>query len=325
MDPATPTTAILINSAPNTVLSVPPSIAQAGASVAERFLEFFAANIRNPNTRIAYARAVRDFFIWTEQFGLTLDAIRPLHVAAYVEQLAGAAPTVKQHLAAIRMLFNWLVTGGMLSTNPAAAVRGPKHVVKVGKTPVLQSQEARDLLESIPADSIAGLRDRALIAVMLYSFARVSALVGMAVEDYYQQGRRCWFRLHEKGGKYHPVPAHHKAEEYVDAYLEAAAVRPTDKRLPLFRTINSRRKLTIRRMDRREVWEMIKRRARTAGLPPEICCHSCRATGITSYLENGGTLEKAQQIAAHESPKTTKLYDRTVDPIMLREIEKIGI
>ena len=149
MDPATPTTAILINSAPNTTLSVPPSIAQAGASVAERFLEFFAANIRNSNTRIAYARAVRDFFVWTEQRGLTLAAIRPLHVAAYVEQLAGAAPTVKQHLAAIRMLFNGLVTGGMLSTSPAAAVRGPKHVVKVGKTPVLQSQEARDLLESI--------------------------------------------------------------------------------------------------------------------------------------------------------------------------------
>ncbi len=325
MKSVTPATALILINAPTMTLPVPTSIAMAGAAVAERFLEFFAANIRNPNTRIAYARAVRDFFTWTEQYGLTLATIRPLHVAAYIEQLAGSAPTVKQNLAAMRMLFNWLVTGGMLPVNPAAAVRGPKHVVKVGKTPVLQTKEARDLLESIPADSIAGLRDRALIAVMVYSFARVGAVVSMAVEDYYQQGRRCWFRLHEKGGKYHQVPAHHKAEEYVDAYLEGVAVVPADKRLPLFRSINAKRKLTTRRMDRREVWEMIKRRARTAGLPPEICCHSCRATGITSYLENGGTLEKAQQIAAHESPKTTKLYDRTVDPIMLREIEKIGI
>jgi integrase len=230
MKSVTPATALILINAPTSTLPVPASIALAGAAVAERFLEFFAANIRNPNTRIAYA-----------------------------------------------------------------------------------------------ADSIAGLRYRALIAVMIYSFARVGAVVSMAIEDYYQQGRRCWFRLHEKGGKYHQVPAHHKAEEYVDAYLEAAAVVPADKRLPLFRSINAKRKLTTRRMDRREVWEMIKRRARTAGLPPEICCHSCRATGITSYLENGGTLEKAQQIAAHESSKTTKLYDRTVDPIMLREIEKIGI
>jgi site-specific recombinase XerD len=325
MDPIVPSTAIIITIAPTTNLPVPAAIAQAGPTVTERFLEFFAANIRNPNTRIAYARAVRDFFRWTEQYGLTLPAIRPLHVAAYIEHFVGSAPTVKQNLAAIRMLFNWLVTGGMLASNPAAAVRGPKHVVKVGKTPVLQTEEARALLQSIPSNTIAGLRDRALIAVMVYSFARVGAVVSMAVEDYYQQGRRCWFRLHEKGGKYHQVPAHHKAEEYVDAYLEAAAVQPADKRLPLFRSINSERKLTTRRIDKREVWEMIKRRARAAGLPPAICCHTFRATGITSYLENGGTIEKAQQIAAHESPKTTKLYDRTADNITLDEIEKIGI
>lgn len=325
MDPIVPSTAIIITIAPTLTLTVPATIAQAGPTVAERFLEFFAANIRNPNTRIAYARAVRDFFRWTEQYGLTLTAIRPLHVAAYIEHFVGSAPTIKQNLAAIRMLFNWLVTGGMLAANPAAAVRGPKHVVKVGKTPVLQTEEARALLQSIPSNTIAGLRDRALIAVMVYSFARVGAVVSMAVEDYYQQGRRCWFRLHEKGGKYHQVPAHHKAEEFVDAYLEAAAVQPGNKRLPLFRSINSKRKLTTRRIDKREVWAMIKRRARAAGLPPAICCHTFRATGITSYLENGGTIEKAQQIAAHESPKTTKLYDRTADNVTLDEIEKIGI
>ncbi len=308
-----------------TAFLVPASVAQAGPSATERFLEFFAAQIRNPNTRLAYARAVRDFFGWTERQGLALPAIRSLHVAAYVEQLALAAPTVKQHLAAIRMLFDWLARTGVLSMNPAAVVRGPKHVVKVGKTPVLNSDEARELLESIPVDSIAGLRDRALIAIMVYSFARVGAVVHMRIEDYYQQGRRSWFRLHEKGGKFHQVPAHHKAEEYVDAYIAAAGLEESNRKTPLFRSIDNRRQLTDRAIDRREVWDMVKRRARAVGLPSAICCHTFRATGITAYLENGGTIEKAQQIAAHESPKTTKLYDRTADTITLDEIERIGI
>jgi integrase/recombinase XerD len=120
------------------------------------------------------------------------------------------------------------------------------------------------------------------------------------------------------------VPAHHKAEEYLDAYLEAAGIAGL-KKTPLFRTFDERRQLSVRRLHRSEVWEMIKRRARQASLSEEICCHTFRATGITTYLENGGTIEWAQQIAAHESPRTTKLYDRTQDPITLEEVERIRI
>lgn len=307
-------------------LPVPRSVAQAGPFASERFLEFFTANIRNPNTRAAYARAVREFFLWSEARGLQLGAIRPLHMAAYVEQLTGAAPTVKQKLAALRMLFAWLVTGGALPANPAAAVRGPKHVVKVGKTPVLTAGEARALLDSIPLDTVGGLRDRALIAVMVYSFARVGAVVKMRVEDYYVQGRRSWFRLHEKGGKHHQLPAHHNAEAYVDAYLEAAGpLFRANRRQPLFPALDRSRALSERPFDRTKVWEMVQRRARAAGLKTEISCHTFRATGITAYLENGGTIERAQQIAAHESPTTTKLYDRTQDTVTLDEIERIAI
>lgn len=159
---------------------------------------------------------------------------------------------------------------------------------------------------------------------MVFSFARVSAVVGMNVGDYFQKGKRWWFRLHEKGGKYHEVPAHHKAEEYIDEYLVIASIADEKKR-PLFRSANRQRLLTERRLDRREVWGMIKRRARQADLPENICCHTFRATGITTYLENGGTIERAQQIAAHESPRTTKLYDRTQDEISLDEVERIRI
>src|SRR5262245_12277222 len=191
--------------------SLPALIVHAGDTAARRFVEFFTATIRNKNTRLAYANAIRQFFDWCEERGFTLETIEPVVVAAYIEQHPGSKPTVKQHLAAIRMLFDWLVIGQILPMNPASSVRGPKHVVKRGKTPVLTAAEARQLLDSIGPGTLAGLRDRALIGVMVYSFARVSAAVGMNVEDYFQQGKRWWFRLHEKGGKRHEVPAHHKA------------------------------------------------------------------------------------------------------------------
>ena len=306
--------------------NLPPLIATAGDRATRRFLEFFTVTIRNRNTREAYARAVWRFFTWCDARRLTLSGVEPMLVSLYIEELAGvvSAPTVKQHLAAIRMLFDWLVTGQIVPMNPAASVRGPKHVIKRGKTPVLIAEEARRLLDAIDPSAIAGLRDRALLSVMIYSFARVGAVVAMNVDDFTPRGRRMWFRLHEKGGKYHEVPAHHSAEEYVDAYLRSARLE-AERKAPLFRTLDRRRRLTGRRMQREEVLAMVKRRARQAGLSTAVCCHTFRATGITAYLANGGTLENAQRIAAHESPRTTSLYDRTGDEVSLDEIERIVI
>ena len=291
-----------------------------------RFFEFFTANIRNPNTRVAYARAVEDFFAWLDERGVTLERVEPVIVAVYVEELGRtkSAPTVKQNLAAIRMLFDCMVIGQVLPMNPASSVRGPRHVVQRGKTPALTADQARQLLDSIDTSEIVGLRDRALIGLMVFTFARVSAAVGMRVEDYFPSGKRWWFRLHEKGSKRHEVPAHHNAEEYVDAYLKAAGIEE-DAKGPLFRTVGRNRELTRTRMHRLDVLRMVYRRAKAAGLDAHACCHTFRATGITAYLENGGTIEKAQQIAAHESPRTTKLYDRTNDELTLDEIERIVI
>jgi integrase len=170
-----------------------------------------------------------------------------------------------------------------------------------------------------------GLRDRAILGVMVYSFARVGAVVGMKVDDYYQNGKRCWLRLNEKGGRFHEVPVHHNAEAYLDAYIRQAAIAD-DSKSPLFRSAAGRsRDLTQNAMSRTDAFRMIKRRSRAAGLSSKVCCHTFRATGITAYLENGGTIENAQAIAAHESPRTTKLYDRTTDEITLDEIERIQI
>jgi integrase/recombinase XerD len=304
---------------------LPAAIGRAGEVAAWRFIEFFTATIRNKNTRAAYAEAVGQFFAWCEKHRVrTLPEISPIVIASYIENHPGAAPTVKQHLAAIRMLFDFLVTGQIVPMNPAASVRGPKHVVKRGKTPVLKADQARTLIDSIKTDSLIGLRDRALIGLMCYTFARVSAVVHLRVEDYFETGKRWSVRLHEKGGKVHPVPCHHNAEAYLDAYLEAAGIRD-EKKGPLFRSVDHKRMMTLNPMTRTDVLRMVKRRALAAGLPSSTCCHTFRATGITAYLENGGTIENAQAIAAHESPRTTKLYDRTSDEITLDEVERIAI
>lgn len=218
---------------------VPAPVRSAGERAQTRFWEFFINNIRNAHTRRAYGRAIGEFLAWCEERGLaSIIDIEPLHIGAYVETLtrSHSAPTAKQRLAAIRMLFDWLVTGQIIPTNPAASVRGPKHVVKVGKTPVLDPDEARTLLDSIDVTTAVGLRDRALIALMVYSFARVGAALAMKVEDVYVQNRRLWVRLHEKGGKRHEMPCHHNLETYLHAYIDGCLLA-ADPKAHLFRTI----------------------------------------------------------------------------------------
>jgi site-specific recombinase XerC len=203
-------------------------VAAAGDRASKRFLEFFAANIRNPHTRRAYVRAATEFLAWCHKHGLeSLIDIEPLHVATWIEaqvQEGCAAPSVKQRLAALRHLFDWLVVGQIVPTNPAASVRGPQHVVKSGKMPVLDPAEARALLDRIDTSTPVGLRDQALISLMVYSFARVGAALGMKVEDVFTQSRRLWPRLHEKGGKEHKMPCQHNLEEYLTAYIDGCGL-----------------------------------------------------------------------------------------------------
>lgn len=303
-----------------------PALFLPDEKTAERFFGFFTANIRNPHTRRAYYKAASRFAEWCEGRGLTgLPAVRPVHVAAYVEELQAelSKPTVKQNLAALRMLFDWLVVGHALEVNPAHAVRGPKYSIKKGKTPVLDREEARALLASIDTSTLTGLRDRALIGVMVYTFARIGAVLQMNVRDYFTQGRRGWVRLHEKGGKEHEAACNHKLELYMDEYLGASGFAG-DLDGPLFRT-TGRATGTPHRMVQKDAYKMIERRARQAGIKTKIGNHSMRATGMTDYLAHGGTLEKAQAMANHSSPRTTKLYDRTSDTVSREEYEKVGI
>jgi integrase/recombinase XerD len=309
-----------------------PSIFTVRPEARTRLRDFFSSYIRNPNTRRAYREAVRQFTGFCAENGIRdLAQVQPIHVAAFVEtQLkVHSKPTVKLRLAALRMLFDWMVVGQVIPTNPAHAVRGPKHSQRKGKTPVLNVDEARTLLDAIDTTSLPGLRDRALIGLMVYTFARVGAAVSMRVEDFFVQGRRGWVRLHEKGGKEHEMPTHHNLDRYLEEYIAAAGIGKDgkqDRKGPLFRTIKGRTgELTANPLLQSDVWRMIRRRALAAGIKTEIGCHTFRATGITAYLKNGGRLEIAQQMAAHESARTTGLYDRRSDEVSLDEVERIGI
>jgi integrase len=235
------------------------------------------------------------------------------------------------------MLFDWLVTGHVMDVNPVHSVRGPKYVVKKGKTPVLTADEARELLDHIEIvrntagedgeaaekPDLVGLRDRALIGVMVYTFARINAVINMKVRDYFVQGRRGWVRLHEKGGKEHELPCHHSLEQFLDDYIAVAGIAG-DANGPLFRT-TGRKTGQPQAMWQQDAYRMIQRRARAAGIKTRIGNHTFRATGITTYLRNAGKLEHAQAMANHASPRTTKLYDRREERISLDEVERIAI
>lgn len=308
--------------------NIPTLIAACNEKARFRFLEFFTAQIRNPNTRRSYAKAAAEFLHWCEQYGVrSMETITPIHVAGWIEEMGSSlsAPTVKQRLAAIRHLFDWLVVGQVMTVNPAHSVRGPRHARKRGKTPVLSPEEARQLLDSIPTHTLIGKRDRALIGLMTYTFARIGAASGMEVRDVYLQNRRLWVRLHEKGGKQVELPCHHTLEGYLDDYIEAAGLKDAP-RVPLFQTIRrGTTELSGAALPQANAYAMIQRRALAAGINTAVCNHTFRATGITAYLKNGGTLEKAANIANHSSTRTTQLYDRRSDDVSLDEIERILI
>ncbi|MGE3424730.1 MAG: tyrosine-type recombinase/integrase [Dehalococcoidia bacterium] len=318
-------------------MPVPRAVLRAGRTATLAFLEFFAG-IENPHTREAYLRNCLLFFAWARERGLEeIDLVTPLLAKAYAQTALPtfrlpenrtkprSKPTVKQHLAALTELYNFLVSEQIVETNPFGAVKRPKYRVQRGKTPYLGEKDAIAFLESIDTSTLSGIRDRAYIGTCIRSFGRVSAVLNLNGEDYYPRGNRWYFHLREKNGWELEVPAHHKQEEYMHEYLAIAGHTPG---VPLFRSLTPKRELhPTRRLTRNEALAMVKRRARKAEKPEwsRLCNHTWRATGITNFLEHGGTVERAAQIAGHRDVKTTKLYDRRDEAVSLDDIERIQI
>jgi site-specific recombinase XerD len=318
-------------------MQLPAFIADAGEDAAHATFEFFTARIPNAHTRKAYGRAVAEFCAWCQGHGVALRTLAAPTVSAYLAGLQEpqadrdglSLASVKLTASAIRHWLDFLTERGVLAHNPARSVRTPRLVVREGKTPVMDREQGRRLFTSLDAAAAAGdlraLRDRALMALMLYGFVRVGAAVAMRVRDFEDEGEHANLVLHEKGGKERRIACHHKTREYLRAYIQAAGFEPRAK-VPLFQSAPRRSAtLTGQGMSIDDALRAVKRRCRTAALPSSICNHSFRATGITVHQENGGRLEDAQELAGHADARTTRLYVRRSRKVAQAEVERVQL
>jgi integrase/recombinase XerD len=325
---------------PGEASSLPVLIQNAGGAAAFVWDEFFSGEIRNPNTRRAYTHAVRQFLAWAAGQGVELARITPGQVGQYIDQLDASMPTKKQHLAALKGFFDKLVLRHVVLLNPAASVRGPRYSAGEGKTPEIAVEQARTLLKSIrlthtvkakgkkPRESVnvVGLRDRAVIAVLIYTAARIGAVATLRMKSLEHDGSQWLLKFAEKGGKAREIPVRHDLEQYLLAWLDAAGLRDAPKDSPLFRSAIGRTKqLTAKAPTAGDLGRMVKRRMKDAGLPARLSPHSFRVTTITDLLEHGVPLEDVQQLAGHADPRTTRLYDRRQKKVTRNVVERISV
>jgi integrase/recombinase XerD len=320
--------------------ALPALVAAAGPAAHFVWDEFFAGQVRNPHTRRAYVHAVRQFLTWAEGQGVELHQVTPGLVGRYVDQLRLGIPSKKQHLAALRGFFDALVLRHVVLLNPVASVRGDRYSVIEGKTPEIAVEQARRLLASIKISKqvkskqgetvevplVIGLRDRAIVAILIYTASRIGAVAGLRRKDFAHDGSQYTLRFEEKGGKAREIPVRHDLEGYILAWLDAAGLRDAPKDSPLFRTTVRRTKqLTDRGMSAGDMGRVVKRRLKDAGLPPRLSPHSFRVTAITDLLSQGVPLEDVQQLAGHADPRTTRLYDRRGRKITRNVVERISV
>lgn len=305
---------------------LPALVEHAGGAARFAWEEFIYGRLRNPGTRRAYQHAVERFLASCEQQGVELARIAPAHVGRYLDGLSFAPATKKLHLSALRHFFDELVLRHVIVLNPAASVRAERMQAVEGKTPEITVQQARRLLASIDTSHVVGLRDRAIIAVMIYTAARVGAVARLRGGDFYNAGDQYCLRFTEKGTKHREIPARHDLRGFILEYVSAGGLEYSDKAMPLFRTTVRRTKdLTMNGMAAGDMARMAKRRLRDAGLPSRLSPHSFRVATITDLLSHGVSLEDVQLLAGHKDPRTTRLYDRRNRQVTRSIVERISI
>jgi integrase/recombinase XerD len=311
----------------------PPPAIVTDAGNAARFAweEFFQGEIANAHTRKNYIHAIQQFLAWAERQGLGILDITPGGVGQYFQELPVAVPTKKLHLAALRKFFDRMVNRHVLVINPAATVRAERYSVVEGKTPEIKKQQAETLIKSIRfncADDsdnrldLVGLRDRAILAVLAFTAARVGAVARLTFKSLRHDGTEYTLRFSEKGGKSREIPVRADLQKLLLDYVQAAGI--TDG--PLFRTAAGRTKaLTGNSVTPIDICRMMKRRLKSAGLPTDFSPHSFRVTTITDLLEHNTALEDVQHLAGHSDPRTTRLYDRRRRKVTRNIVERISI
>ena len=303
----------------------PPAIvAAAGAGAEFAWDEFFKGQLANAHTRKNYAHAVRHFLAWCDHPDRQIPLIRitPGHVGDYLAGLHMATPTKKLRLAALRKFFDLLVVRHVVVLNPAASVRAERYSTVEGKTPEIGTKQARDLLKSIDDSDLVGLRDRAIVAMLIYTAARVGAVAKLTLKSLRHDGTQYSLRFSEKGGKAREIPVRHDLEQLLRGYIAAAGITEG----PLFRTAFRRTKrLTSKAMSGIDICRMMKRRLKAAGLPGHFSPHSFRVTTVTDLLEQNVPLEDVQYLAGHSDPRTTRIYDRQRRKVTRNIVERISI
>lgn len=305
---------------------LPQLVASAGNAARFAYEEFFHGRVRNPHTRRNYRHAVHRFLGWCQCRGLALHQIAPKDVGQYLDDLPHSAATKKVHLSALRHFFDELVVRHAVVLNPAASVRGERYQVIEGKTPEIPVRQARLLLRGIDTRNVVGLRDRSIIAILIYTAARIGAVAKLRREHFYDDGEQYYLRFSEKSGKSREIPMRHDLRGFLGEYLLASGDSEADPGKPLFRTALGRTKqLTQNAMTAGDMGRMVKRRMRDAGLPARLSAHSFRVATLTDLLEQGISLSDVQYLAGHSDPRTTRLYDRRHKRVTRNIVERISI
>jgi site-specific recombinase XerD len=307
-------------------LALPRLIAEAGAGAGFAYDEFFRASIRNPHTRAAYSRAVHRLLVWLDARGIPLVQVSPGMIGGYFDGMEGSVPSKKLALAAIRGFFDAMVQRHVIILNPAATVRGERYSAVEGKTPEITPEQARALLAAIDANTPAGLRDRAVIATLIYTAARAGAVAKLRLKDLTHDGTQYSLRFAEKGGKQREIPVRHDLQAFILDYLKVASTEEVAATTPLFQSLRRRTGVfTGQPMSGTDLWRMVKRRLEAANLPKHICPHSFRVATVTDLLTQGVPLGDVQYLAGHADPRTTRLYDRRQRAVSRNLVERISI
>lgn len=307
-------------------LAAPPIVAAAGATGQFAWDEFFSGTIRNAHTRTNYLRAVRRFLAWCQARNLELSRITPGMVGRYFDELPLSLPSKKLHLAAIRAFFDVLVNRHVVILNPAHSVRTERFSAVEGRTPAITVEQSRKLLASIELRTVADFRDRALIAVLIYTAARAGAVAKLRLKDFASDGQQFVLRLQEKNGRARSIPVRHDLEKFLHDYLAAGQLTSEPGDTPLFRSIGGHNQaLTARGLTGVDICRLVKRRLVVADLPNCISPHSFRAQAATDLLLQGVALDDVQYLLGHADTRTTRLYDRRQKQVTRNIVERISV
>jgi integrase/recombinase XerD len=287
--------------------------------------EFYSGQLRNRHTRMAYLQAVRRFLAWVEPHEPELLRITPGLMGRYFDEQELSIPSKKLHLSALRRFFDLLVQRHVIVLNPALSVRTERYESIEGKTPEITTDQARKLLNSIELKQVADFRDKAVIAVLIYTAARAGAISRLRVNDMVDEGGAFSLKFQEKGGKQRSIPVRHDVQELLLQYLEVADPQRSNKDAPLFRTLKAGGRLSANFMSGIDICRMIKRRLAVAGLPQQISPHSFRSCAATDLLTQGVPLEDVQYLLGHSDVRVTRLYDRRQRRVTRNIVERISV